>query len=357
MASDQRVNLAFSHNGPRYVATGVDPNDKARLEATIDRWDDWCRAWSAEALAHERLAKAAADAGRVVTAAEAYLRAAIYYHYGKHMFADHPDEFRVAHDNMLRCYTAAAPHLDPPLERILIPYRGVQMAAWLRKPRNGGRPPVAIILPGLDACKEELHAWAEAFVVRGMAALTLDGPGQGETSFHLPTTHEWGKVIGTVIDALEKRSDVDGHRVGIVGQSLGAIYAPLAASGEPRLKACIANCGPYDWGQVLPKMPSVSQEVFRVRSHANDLAEAYEIAKLITMEGAAARIKCPLLVIYGAGDALMSPKEGERLAKAASGPSEFVLYEEGNHVCFNISYKFRPLTGDWMAEKLFSPAS
>jgi hypothetical protein len=29
-----------------------------------------------------------------------------------------------------------------------------------------------------------------------------------------------------------------------------------------------------------------------------------------------------------------------------------VLYPEGNHVCFNISYKFRPLTADWMAEAL-----
>ena len=66
----------------------------------------------------------------------------------------------------------------------------------------------------------------------------------------------------------------------------------------------------------------------------------------------AERIKCPLLVVFGAGDKLIAPSEGERLARTASGPSELVVYEEGNHVCFNISYKFRPLTGDWMAEQL-----
>jgi dienelactone hydrolase len=232
------------------------------------------------------------------------------------------------------------------------PFRGVSMAGWLRKPQDVEYPPVAVILPGLDACKEELHAWAGAFVERGVAALTLDGPGQGETSFHLPTTHEWGAVLGAVIDVIEKRSDVDGRRVGVVGQSLGAIYAPLAAAGEPRLKACIANCGPYDWGTVLPKMPKVSQEVFRVRSHAKTMHEAHELARKITLEGAAERIRCPVLVVFGAGDKLISPSEGERLAKAVSGPSELVVYEEGNHVCFNISYKFRPLTGDWMAEQL-----
>jgi dipeptidyl aminopeptidase/acylaminoacyl peptidase len=357
MASDPQVDLIFSHFIPRYEATGVDPNDLRKLMRSIARWEDWCRGWSEEAARHEKLAEEAAARGRALTAAEAYVRASIYYHYGKHLFAAQADEFRKAHDAMLRCYAAGATKLPNPVERVEFPFRGVAMPGWLRKPRHVEsshveRPPVAVILPGLDACKEELHAWAEAFVDRGVAALTLDGPGQGETSFHLPTTPEWGAVLGAVIDVLEKRRDVDGTRVGVVGQSLGAIYAPLAAAGEPRLKACIANCGPYDWGAVLPKMPHVSQEVFRVRSHAKSMDEAYALAKKITLEGQAERIRCPLLVVFGAGDRLVPPSEGERLAKAASGPSQLVVYEEGNHVCFNISYKFRPLTGDWMAEQL-----
>lgn len=35
-----------------------------------------------------------------------------------------------------------------------------------------------------------------------------------------------------------------------------------------------------------------------------------------------------------------------------SGPCDYMVYEEGNHVCFNISYKLRPLTADWMKERL-----
>jgi dienelactone hydrolase len=352
MTRDPQVDLIFSHFIPRYEATGVDPNDLRALMLRIAQWSDWCALWSAEAARHETLADEALAAGFRLTAAEAYVRAAIYYHYGKHLFADRPDEFRRAHDAMLRCYSAAAPMFDPPIERVEFPYQGTFMAGWLRKPRGATRPPVAIVLPGLDACKEELHAWAEAFVARGLAALTLDGPGQGETSFRLPVTHEWGRVIGAVIDVLQARDDVDGHSVGVVGQSLGALYAPLAAAGEPRLKACIANCGPFDWGTVLPKMPKVSQEVFRVRSHSKTIEEAHERGRLLTLEGRSQNIRCPLLVVFGAGDRLISPAEGERLAKTASGPAELVVYPEGNHVCFNISYKFRPLTADWMAKTL-----
>jgi 2,6-dihydroxypseudooxynicotine hydrolase len=352
MASDPQVDLIFSHFIPRYEATGVDPNDLRRLMTEIDRWPDWCKRWTALGLRHERLADEAKRQGRQLTAAEAYVRAAIYYHYGKHLFAEHPDEFRQAHDAMLRCYTAGATALPLPAERVEFPYREIQMAGWLRKPAGFAPAPIAVILPGLDACKEELHHWASAFVERGLAALTLDGPGQGETSFHLPTTHEWGGVLGAVIDVLTKRNDVDGSRVGVVGQSLGALYAPLAAAGEPRLMACVANCGPYDWGAVLPKMPAVSQETFRVRSHSSSLAEAYERARQITLEGRAQKIECPTLVIFGAGDRLISPAEGRRLADTVSGPCDYVVYEEGNHVCFNISYKFRPLTADWMKDKL-----
>jgi pimeloyl-ACP methyl ester carboxylesterase len=75
-------------------------------------------------------------------------------------------------------------------------------------------------------------------------------------------------------------------------------------------------------------------------------------SRLSLENGVAARIKCPLLVLFGAGDRIVPPSEGEKLAKAAGGPVDFVVYDEGNHVCFNIPYKFRPLTADWMAERL-----
>jgi 2,6-dihydroxypseudooxynicotine hydrolase len=352
MARDAMVDVVFSHFTPRYVATGVDPNDLQRLVGRIDRWVDWCRLWSEEAKRHEEHAAEAASRGRSVTAAEGYLRAAIYYHYAKHLFATPPEEFRAAHENMLLCYTLAARGIDPPMQRLVIPFEATQLFAWLRLPSGVSKPPVAILLPGLDACKEELHAWSDAFVRRGMATLALDGPGQGESSFALPISTRWPQAIGAVIDALARRSDVDGHSVGVVGQSLGAFYAPLAASGEHRLKACVANCGPFDFAPVIAKMPEASKEVFRVRAHARNWAEAESVARQLTLEGKAQDIRCPLLIVFGGEDRLVPPSEGERLARASGGPVEFVTYPDGNHVCFNISYKFRPLTADWMAEQL-----
>jgi Esterase FrsA-like len=152
MATDPRVDLVFSHNMPRYEATGIDPNDLRALMKRIDRWEDWCRVWSDEGARHEAMAREAAEKEQAVTAAAAFIRASIYYHYGKHLFADHPEEFRAAHESMLRCYSAGATGMDPPLERVEFPYKGASMPGWLHKPSGNAKPPVAVILPGLDAC-------------------------------------------------------------------------------------------------------------------------------------------------------------------------------------------------------------
>lgn len=355
MGRDPQVDLILSLFTPRYIATGVDWNDLQRFSQRIERWADWCRIWCDEGAAHERLAHEARERRRSTTAAEAFLRAAIYYHYAKHLFVQDPEQYRHAHERMLFCYRAAAPETDPPTERIAVPFEGGVLPGYLRRPLGIERPPLAILLPGLDAAKEELHAWSDAFVRRRVATLALDGPGQGETAFWMPIRADWGKVIGAVIDALEEREDVNGNAVGVVGQSLGAFYAAMAAGLEPRVKACIANCGPFDFSLALPGLPAVSQQTFLVRSGAANWDEAMERARQLTLDGVAEHIDCPLLIVFGAGDRIIPPSEGERLANIAPGPTELVVFEEGNHVCFNITYKFRPLTADWMAEQLGRP--
>ena len=105
---DPQVDLIFSHFIPRYEATGVDPNDLRELMRRIYTWSDWCRLWSEEGARHEKLADEARASRFRLTAAEAYVRAAMYYHYGKHLFAERADEFQSAHQAMLRCYETGA---------------------------------------------------------------------------------------------------------------------------------------------------------------------------------------------------------------------------------------------------------
>ena len=114
----------------------------------------------------------------------------------------------------------------------------------LRRPRGVARPPVGVLVPGLGSVKEELFAMEGDFLRRGMATLTVDGPGQGESAPRFPIRADWSSVVRPIIDVLEVRPDVDAGSVGLMGISMGGIYGPLAAAGEKRIRALVALAGP-----------------------------------------------------------------------------------------------------------------
>jgi hypothetical protein len=93
-----------------------------------------------------------------------------------------------------------------------------------------------------------------------------------------------------------------------------------ARCGRRRLKACIANCGPYEVGRLLPNSPPIQREVFRAGAHAGTTKQAQPTSSHSWVRQN--RITCPLLVMVGGEDKLVPSSEGERLAKTASGPTE-----------------------------------
>lgn len=348
-----KVELAASHWKPRFVANGIDVNDFERVLAGTREWRDWAPAWQRVGDVHRAIAEDAERGGRMTTAAEAYQRAAWCYHLGKFLWF----EDRAVHDRLreltVSTYTKALPHLDRPGRRLEIPFEGSVIPGILRSPREPRpRPPLVILVPGLDSVKEELYAIENVFLDRGMATLSIDGPGQGENAPRFPIRAEWETVITPLLDGLA-RSDaaVDLERVGLMGISMGGIYGPRAAAREPRLRAVVALAAPYDladcWGRLNPL--TRGGYVFYTRSR--DESEALGKAKALTLRGVLEHVRCPLLVIHGAKDRLFPPEQAERIAREAPNAT-LLLYPDGNHVCNNIPYTYRPAMGDQLAEWL-----
>ena len=59
----------------------------------------------------------------------------------------------------------------------------------------------------------------------------------------------------------------------------------------------------------------------------------------------------PCLLVTGARDRVIPWEDTKRVADAIAG-SEWVLYEDGTHVCNNIPFKYRPLIADWLRDRL-----
>jgi len=349
-APDKRVAAATAHWAARFVANGTSYPDFQATMARITRWDDWCREWGRTARHYEQLAEGAEAAGRTVTAGEAWRRAALCWHWGKFVFTDHPEEQRAAHDRTVACFRRGAGTLSPPAEPVRVPYAGSTLAAYLRIP-PGEPGPVVIMIPGLDSVKEELQATAESMLRRGLAVIAIDGPGQGEAEYEFPIEPAYERVVTAVADYLKGRDDLDPDRLGVFGVSLGGYYAARSAAHEPRVRAAVDLAGPYRWDQDWDALPSQTRTTFQARSGAASPAQARERAAALTLEDAAARITCPLLVVHGGRDRLIPAYHAERLAREAPG-AELMLYPDGSHGVTNHAFESRAAMADWLAARL-----
>lgn len=349
---DPKVQAAVNNWAPRFMAQGIDYNDYFRTTGRIERWDDWCREWCITGDLHHGAAAAAESRGNLITAGEANIAAALCYHFGKFSFQDHPDEYHAAARKSVDAYGRGVEQLDPTAERIEIPFEDTNLVGILRRPQVANRSPLVLLLPGLDSVKEEFFYWEEPFLKRGLATFSLDGPGQGESSARTSIRPDYEAAVSAALDVLERRSDVDAKRVGVAGVSMGGYYAARALAFEPRVRAAVENCGPWDMGECLPAMPELSRTAFQYHSGARDWQDAVARAHRLTLDGTAQRIRDPLLVIHGALDRLIPLEQARKIASAAGSSAELVVFENGNHVCNNIPYLYRPLTADWLKEKL-----
>jgi dipeptidyl aminopeptidase/acylaminoacyl peptidase len=354
---DARVQAAISHWAPRFVANGVPLTDFQEVTAALERWEEWCGAWCRRAALHEELGRSALAKGFGLSAAEHLTRAAVSYHFSKFVFVNDYEQMRQAHLKALECRNLALPHLQPPGERVLIPYEGGHLAGNLRRPAGVVRPPVVVMCMGLDSAKEEMDAYENVFLARGMATLAFDGPGQGEAEYDFAIRGDYEVPVKMVIDWIEQRDDLDAGRIGLWGVSLGGYYAPRAAAFEKRVRACISLSGPYDWSDDWGAFPELTREAFRVRAKCKTQDDARKFGATLSLKGVAGRITCPLFIVAGKLDRIVPWQDGEKLAREARGPVEFLLIEDGNHVANNRAYRYRAQSADWMAGQLGLAAS
>jgi 2,6-dihydroxypseudooxynicotine hydrolase len=343
---DARVQAAISNWAPRFVSQGVDFSDFRRTTSTLERWDNWLGAWVGNGELHQGLAEEAEAAGNALTAGEAWVRAALSFHFAK--FVWHVDDAlnREATERAKAAIYAAHRCLDPRARRIEIPFEDGTLVGNLRRPAGDDGAPLVLLLPGLDSAKEEFFNWEDVFLRRGMATFSFDGPGQGESGFVTHIRPDYEAAVTAALDSLAW----DGP-VGACGVSLGGYYAPRAAAREPRLAAVAGVSGAFNFGECWEHLPGLTREAFQHHTGAADEDEARAKAFELDLGPVIADLDRPALMVTGKLDRLIPWEQTKRIADEAA-LGRFVLYEEGNHVCNNIPYKYRPLVADWLAKEL-----
>jgi pimeloyl-ACP methyl ester carboxylesterase len=355
--------------------------------------DSWHRAWTATADRVFEIAQACAASGHAVSAREAYLRASNYYRTSYLPLFAAPVDARLvaAFDRESEAFRHAAARMTPPVEAVEIHFEGTSLPAWFYRADETGRPrPLLIATNGYDATVHEAHfAHAVAAVRRGFHCLTFDGPGQGRALIRqgLVMRPDWENVVRPVVDYALSRPEVDAGRVALIGWSFGGYLAPRAASGEPRLAACIADPGQWDLleafraGLPLPpearaRLPEITPAdleglLGHVRSNPSlnwtirralwvhgldSLADYLRVAAEYSLAGRAERIRCPTLVAWAENDPIA--RFAERLDAALQCPKALVRFTAaegaGGHCEETARSLFHQRAYDWLDDVLTS---
>ena len=203
--------------------------------------DEWGAAWMKRGDAHFERAHTAAEPA---TARDEYLNAWRLYSLGGWPVATSPKKAE-SRAKAWQAFEAYGRLADPPIESVHIPFEGKEIIITLQRPAGVAHPPVVIGIAGSDLWRDYAALTMRAFLPAGIAAITVDMPGTGNS----PVSPRPGaeRVYSRLIDYVKTRSDLDGDRIVVRGESWGSYWAARVGYADAaRLKGVVFQSGPVD---------------------------------------------------------------------------------------------------------------
>jgi len=201
----------------------------------------WGHEWGKLGAKYEAAAEEQERQGKPQPAGENYYLAYEYYRIGRYPVPSSPEKRR-CYQGVLRTFIKAGAAIEPPVERVEIPFEGKKVVGYLQVPQGAARPPVVLHWGGVDGWKEDRRTHNDALLKMGIAGFTLDMPGTGENPC-LGQEPRAERTFSAAMDYLETRADLDGKRIACMGGSFGGYWAAkLAHTEAKRLR------GAVNWG-------------------------------------------------------------------------------------------------------------
>ena len=135
-------------------------------------------------------------------------------------------------------------------------------AAWLYRPEGEGPAPIVVMAHGFTATREEsLGRFAERFAADGMAALTFDYRGFGDSGGderQVLNIHRQLEDVSAAIAFARSIEGVNPARIGLWGSSFGGGMALETAAQDHSLSCAIAQVPFADGPSMLGAVPATN---------------------------------------------------------------------------------------------------
>ena len=271
------------------------------------------------------------------------------------------------------------PTFDPadvglPFEAVDVPTRdGLSLPAWWIPARGGEPGPAVVLVHGWESGRHRTLPNALFLNAVGYHVLTADIRGHGANPAELVpvSAGEFGSDALAGVEAALAREDVT--EVAVLGHSMGAVGAILAAAAEPRVAAAILTATPADPYRL-------TRQTFRLARLPIPDPIAYPLAWLttrvylqprghvvdsISATSAIRRYGGPILAIHGTDDRVVPVAHLGRLAAAArsaradlgeaAAPVETLVIEGGQHSWMYEFAVYRETVARFLATALGGP--
>lgn len=280
-----------------------------------------------------------AEAASTETERSQHLDAAITYFTTAswpHLGLEHD---RAALSRARTAYLSRGSQLDPAVRSVEIAVDGATTRGFLHRPKGSGPFPLLIYTNGSDVTKESNFSFFTGELLhRGIALLTVDLPGIGESS-HLSLLEGSETVLAAAHNWATGRKEIAPDKIFLAGASFGGHAAARAFFTVPAA-GVVSMCGPLHSPflappEVFDALPALTIDGVRSRLGILDKSNT-ELAKLaprLSLQriwDVEEKINTPLLVITTNRDPVAPVGDLEPLLNAAKSAETLVLDQEGH---------------------------
>lgn len=305
---------------------------------SMDR-DHWAEVWGA--IADRHFAKGRSlEATDKKAASKSFEKAMEWYAFARFPLEDSPGTEK-AYAKMREAFAGVARLANPPIERVVVPYQGKEIVAYLQLPKTVRPAPLLLYIGGLDGRKENSAIRNEAYLEHGVAHLDIDMPGTGETRILIEPGAE--KVFSAVLDYVAGRPEIDSKRVAVHGGSWGGHWAArLAYTEANRIRGAVVQGGPVhhyfqpEWQrkalntrEYLFGLFEARSAVYGVKTYDDFLA--YGPRMSLQTAGWLEKPSAPMLIVNGSKDTQVPIDDLYLLMKSGS-PKEVWINPQGGHM-------------------------